>query len=196
MAAALGSAGAHTFSADGGLHGVGDVWQKLAADAVLVVMINTEVGWRVRVLLKWQRLVRAEKVRQQRRRSEIWRSAERQWHARRVAGYAAELQRHEDWTDRSGKRQRGQTYSWSEQQEVMDTSEGTTSGAAAVVARRAQRSSDSNVTGHKRGGAAHAVQQAAGAEDATGEATQQRTHRHDGQLVLTPGALARMRGNG
>ena len=44
MAATLGSAGAHTFGASGGLHGVGRVWQQLAADAVLVVMMLKSVG--------------------------------------------------------------------------------------------------------------------------------------------------------
>ena len=43
MAAASGSAGAHTFGADGGLHGVGGVWQQLAAHAVLVVMMLKNV---------------------------------------------------------------------------------------------------------------------------------------------------------
>ena len=36
--------GAHTFGASGGLHGVGRVWQQLAADAVLVVMMLKSVG--------------------------------------------------------------------------------------------------------------------------------------------------------
>ena len=44
MEAASGSAGAHTFGAGGGLHGVGDVWQQLATDAVLVVMMLKFVG--------------------------------------------------------------------------------------------------------------------------------------------------------
>ena len=158
-------------------------------------MIGTELGWRVRVLLKWQRLVRAEKIQRQRRQHEIWRSAERRWHARRMEEHTEVLQQCNDWGDRSEKRKRGHAYNWDKQQEVMDANKGTTSGAAAVIARREQRTLNGNTSGHKRERNTQSERQAATAEGNTGTTIQQRTRRHDGQLVLTPGALAQiMRG--
>ena len=55
---------------DGGRHSEGDT-----------SALDTEKGWQVRVLLKWQRLVRAEKVQRQRQGSDLWHEAERQWRA-------------------------------------------------------------------------------------------------------------------
>ena len=98
--------------------------------------IGSEKGWQMRVMLVWQRLVRAGKVQHQRRKSDIWREAERRWCAQRAAGYATLLQRREDWAV-SGARTRGHVYDWHKQQRVMDLCDGTTSGAAAVIARRA-----------------------------------------------------------
>ena len=64
--------------------------------------------------------------------------------------YTATLQQTDDWGDRSEKRKRGHTYNWDKQQEVMDANKGTTSGAAAVIARREQRTPNGNISGHKR----------------------------------------------
>ena len=155
--------------------------------------LGTEAGWRMRVLLTWQRLVRAEKVQRQRRGSEIWQEAERRWHSRKVAGYTTTLQRHEDWAASDGKRKRGQAYDWHAQQDIMDASEGTTSGAAAVIARRLQRMEDSSQPGRKRTHTELARTQSTPGDASTpGAEARRRTRRHDGQLIFTPGALAQL----
>ena len=97
-------------------------------------LLRTELGWRMCVVLSWQRLVRAGKVRDMRRASPMWVAAERC----RVHGLS---ERYQSQVAASGvwrtdnKRLRGCTYSWREQEEAVRQLS-VTSGAAAVIARR------------------------------------------------------------
>lgn len=86
---------------------------------------GTEAGWRMRAVLTWMRLVRAEKVQRARRRSSTWRADEqRRLHQIYENGRAAPLTMH---TRRP--------YTWREQTEISSDT-GATSGAAAVILKR------------------------------------------------------------
>ena len=92
-------------------------------------------GWRVRMVLAWQRLVRAGKVRQRRRSAPLWRAAEQE-RVRRLAGLqAAEVRRGAAAGWATGAGYGGTRYEWRLQEEIAGSS-GVTSGAAAVLARR------------------------------------------------------------
>ena len=57
---------------------------------------QTEAGWRIRVLLKWQRLVRAGKVKARRRRSQMWLAAEQERRRALTEAYAQQTARQGD----------------------------------------------------------------------------------------------------
>ena len=96
------------------------------------------------------------------------------------------------------KRKRGQVYDWHRQQDIMDSNAGTTSGAAAVIARRLQEpttASSSTSHGRKRVHTATVEGTSTAVDTTTPTAsTRHRTRRHDGQLVFTLGALTRLHG--
>ena len=97
-------------------------------------LLHTELGWRMRVVLSWQRLVRAGKVREVRRASPMWVATERcRIHGLSVQ-YQSQVAADGVWQS-ANKRQRGQTYSWCEQEEAVRQMR-VTSGAAVVIARR------------------------------------------------------------
>ena len=93
-----------------------------------------ERGWRMRMLLAWQRLVRAPKVAISRRRSDMWREGEQHRVAYLSERYKMELHTDEDWADNT-TRVRGQRYHWDAEAD-MQTQHRVSSGAAAVLARR------------------------------------------------------------
>ena len=88
---------------------------------------GTEAGWRVRAVLTWLRIVRAEKVRRQRRRSDTWRATEQ-----------SRLQQiYERGRLPALTTQTPQIYEWGAQEQVSATA-GTSSGAAAVIHKRSR----------------------------------------------------------
>ena len=95
--------------------------------------LYSEEGWRVRVILQWQRLVRAAKVRRARASGPMWRAAE-QHRQRRIATQQAAANADADWYS-DPSRERGQRYEWRAEEHIRSTT-GATSGAAAVIARR------------------------------------------------------------
>ena len=96
-------------------------------------LLHTEMGWRMRVVLSWQRLVRAGKVREMRRASPVWVAAERCRVRSLSVRYQSQVAAGGDWQS-DGKRLRGQAYSWRAQEETARHLH-VTSGAAAVIAR-------------------------------------------------------------
>ena len=83
-----------------------------------------EAGWRLRVMLAWQRLVRAEVVHRRRRCSPLWRAAERRRLRRMVSvQWGCEV------------RGSAQSFQWHNEEDVA-MARHVTSGAAAVIARR------------------------------------------------------------
>ena len=94
---------------------------------------GTEAGWRARAIFTWMRIVRAEKIRQARRRSGTWRANEQrrlhQLHARsQTAPIATQIR---------------QPYTWREQTEISRET-GATSGAAAVILKRRRATACTN----------------------------------------------------
>ena len=101
----------------------------------------SETGWRVRMVLAWQRLVRAEKVRKKRRRAPMWREAERGRISRLAERQSMEVRRSEgEWMAETG-RERGVRYEWRLQEETARDMN-VTSGAAAVLAKRRRADSE------------------------------------------------------
>ena len=90
----------------------------------------------MRVILLWQRLVRADKVRHTRSRSPMWRAAE-QHRRRRIATQHEVTGNDADWYS-DPRHERGQRYGWRAQEHISSTT-GATSGAAAVIARRSMK---------------------------------------------------------
>jgi hypothetical protein len=97
-------------------------------------VLYTELGWRMRVVLLWQRPVRAGKVGTARRGSPAWLAAERQRVHSLAERYRSQVTVDGDWQC-SGKRARGQGYAWRTQDETASQLH-VTSGAAAVISRR------------------------------------------------------------
>ena len=95
---------------------------------------SSERGWRMRMLLAWQRLVRAPKVTRSRKGSDMWREGEQHRVANLSEQYKTELHTDEDWADNTD-RVRGQRYHWDTEAD-MQTQHQVSSGAAAVLARR------------------------------------------------------------
>ena len=90
-------------------------------------MWTTEYGWQLRMLLAWQRLVRAGKVTQARRGSSVWRDAE----AKRLSAMARTA-----WEGAMpSKRGRVEGFAWRDETTVA-REQNVTSGAAAVLVRR------------------------------------------------------------
>ena len=86
---------------------------------------GTEVGWRMRAVFTWMRIVRAAKVQQARRRSSTWRANEQH--------RLHQLHEHSQTAPITTPVR--QPYTWREQTEIsIDT--GATSGAAAVILKR------------------------------------------------------------
>ena len=103
----------------------------------------TDMGWQIRMLLTWQRLVRAGKVCQQRKHAPMWKEAERGRRHRLTEQQEAAVRRgEEEWMVETGQ-VRGVRYDWKQQDDTM-RDRGVTSGAAAVLSRR--RHSDSGST--------------------------------------------------
>ena len=101
-----------------------------------------EAGWRVRMLFAWQRLIRAGKVQQGRRRSPMWREGERHRVAAMVEQHRLELRNDEDWaTDSTSAR--GQRYAWDLEASIQ-AQHGVNNGAAAVMARRQHQNGGSS----------------------------------------------------
>ena len=97
----------------------------------------------MRVVLQWQRLVRAGKVRAIRRVSPMWESAERHRRRRLSERYRSQTMVGGVWQS-NGKRARGQMYSWCEQEAAVRRM-GVTSGAAAVITQRREAATSSSV---------------------------------------------------
>ena len=92
-------------------------------------------GGQVRMILAWQRLVRAGKVRQARWRAPMWREAEQDRISTLAERQAASIEQEgADW-GAAAKRPRGVRYEWRRQEETAREM-GVTSGAAAVLAKR------------------------------------------------------------
>ena len=86
---------------------------------------GTEVGWRIRAIFTWMRIVRAAKVQQARRRSTSWRENEQhRLHQLHERSQTAPITTHVR-----------QPYTWHEQTEISNDT-GATSGAAAVILKR------------------------------------------------------------
>lgn len=94
-----------------------------------------EEGWKVRVLLTWQRLVRGGVVRRARRNSPLWLAAQ-QNRFRQLA----QLRRSDEDIPSSST-----TYEWVQEDEIM-REQGVTSGAAAAIMRRQSRSAGNAYT--------------------------------------------------
>ena len=131
---------------------------------------GTEAGWRMRAVLTWMRLVRAEKVQRARRRSSTWRADEqRRLHQIYENGRAAPLTMH---TRRP--------YTWREQTEISSDT-GATSGAAAVILKRRRAAACMH-----RDAPADKKQKAAVDDDESARHTRER--RVDSQLIYTTNA--------
>ena len=90
-----------------------------------ITVATTEVGWRIRAIFTWMRIVRAAKVQQARRRSSTWRENEQhRLHQLHERSQTAPITTHVR-----------QPYTWHEQTEISNDT-GATSGAAAVILKR------------------------------------------------------------
>ena len=94
----------------------------------------SEPAWRVRMVFAWQRLVRAGKVQQGRKRSPMWREGERGRVGALAAQHKRETGRDADWASDSA-RARGQQYTWDLEAAIQEQ-RSVSNGAAAVMARR------------------------------------------------------------
>ena len=88
---------------------------------------GTEVGWRIRAVFTWMRIVRAAKVQRARRRSGTWRANEQHrlhqiYESSQTTPITTQIRR---------------PYTWHEQTEISSDT-GATSGAAAVILKRRQ----------------------------------------------------------
>ena len=94
---------------------------------------GTEVGWRIRAIFTWMRIVRAAKIRQARRHSGTWRANEQhrlhQLHERsQTVPITTQIRR---------------PYTWREQTDISSDT-GATSGAAAVILKRQRATACTN----------------------------------------------------
>ena len=148
-------------------------------------LLYSEAGWRVRVVLSWQRLVRAGKVRAARRCSPMWVAAERDRVHDLTAAYRAQTATEGEWRS-DAKRARSQTYEWRAQAEVAGRLH-VTSGAAAVIAQRDAASA----AGGKRPRSPSPTGEDVHHVTAHGERVSHPSPRRDATLVVSPGALSR-----
>ena len=133
---------------------------------------GTAVGWRMRAILTWMRLVRADKVKQARRRSDTWRTNEqRRLHQSYANNQATPLTAHMH-----------QPYTWREQAQI-STDTGASSGAAAVILKR-RRTTD-GICGRTQGRTNGKKPKATEDEDIEQHTRERRV---DSQLVYTTNA--------
>ena len=143
-------------------------------------MWTTEYGWQLRMLLAWQRLVRAGKVAQARRGSSVWRDAE----AKRLSAMARTA-----WEGAMpSKRGRVEGFAWRDETTVA-REQNVTSGAAAVLVRRQHHQQASPITANRgRGRRVMEIEEethAVGGRSYSGG---------DRALTLTEAALRRLEG--
>ena len=133
---------------------------------------GTDVGWRMQAILTWMRLIRADKVKQIRCRSDTWRANEqRRLHQSYANNQAAPLTAHMH-----------QPYTWQEQTQI-STDTGASSGAAAVILKR--RRAHDGTHGSTQGRASGKKPKATEDEDIE---RYTRERRVDSQLVYTTNA--------
>ena len=131
---------------------------------------GTEVGWRIRAVFTWMRIVRAAKVQRARRRSGTWRANEQHrlhqiYESSQTTPITTQIRR---------------PYTWHEQTEISSDT-GATSGAAAVILKRRQAAACVH-----RDAPADKKQKAAVDDDESARHTRER--RVDSQLIYTTNA--------
>ena len=135
---------------------------------------GTERGWRVRAILQWLRLVRAEMINRARKRSNAWRTTEQN----RLH------QLYEQSRAPSLSMRTPQVYTWSAQEQISTTA-AATSGAATVILKRSRGRTAAPAADIDTPTAQHPRQRRAVAPPPP-EPTRER--RVDGQLVFATNA--------
>ena len=136
----------------------------------------TKDGWRVRTVLQWLRLVRTEKIRRQRKRSNIWRTTEQNRLQQLYDHYRA----------RALTTRTPQIYTWSAQEQVSATA-GVSSGAATVIHKRGRDSTSLGChSQHLHGTTAQRPRKRPAAAASPPEPTRER--RVDSQLIYDTNA--------